>query len=58
MPPSHELICALAPDGSGRARKVAGLTTHEFARLVGVLVEHDKARSSQIQSGLSLSRIA
>jgi len=46
--PSEDSILAFTPGTAGKASKVAAMSPHEFARLIGVITE---------QSGLPLTRI-
>ena len=56
--PSYEQIIAFYLNSSGgKTRKNAGITSHEFVTLVGVLTERAEAHAAIIQSGQTRTRI-
>ena len=55
--PSDVHLRAISSERGERMKRTAAITCHEFARLVGILIEKKEARSALLSSGFNLMRI-
>ena len=55
--PSDNDIVAFAAESTERVKRTAAIATHEFARLVGILIDNEEARTGLLQSGIDLTRV-
>ena len=50
-------IRAFSSEKGEKHRREAFMTSHEFARMIGILFENEEARTSLLRSGLDLTRV-
>ena len=56
--PSDEYILAFSSERGEIMKQNAAISCHEFARLVGILIEKEEARSALLSSGINLRELS